>query len=109
MRYLFVLVILISFLSCGRDKKQNEIRTSFRYNESAGITSLDPAFARNQANIWGCNQVFNGLVQLNDNLEVEACIGAKADNIAGVGWHFRLIEDNIQHCGMMPLARANEK
>jgi len=46
----------------------------FRYNESANITSLDPAFARNQANIWGVHQLFNGLVQLNDRLEVKPCI-----------------------------------
>jgi oligopeptide transport system substrate-binding protein len=43
-------------------------KTVFRYNESAGISSLDPAFARNQANIWAVNQIFNGLLQLDDHL-----------------------------------------
>lgn len=49
----------------------------FRYNESSNITSLDPAFARSQANIWGVNQVFNGLLQLNDHLEIEPCIASR--------------------------------
>ena len=56
----------------------------FRYNESAGLTSLDPAFARDQANIWATNQIFNGLVQLVENLKVKPCI-AKNWEISGDG------------------------
>jgi ABC-type transport system substrate-binding protein len=39
-----------------------------------GITSLDPAFARTQDNIWAVNQLFNGLVQLDHNLKLKACV-----------------------------------
>ena len=42
----------------------------FRYNEDGNITSLDPAFSRNLENIWATTHLFNGLVQLNDSLEV---------------------------------------
>ena len=42
----------------------------FRYNEYRNVTSLDPAFARNPQNIWPVNQIFNGLVQLDDSLNV---------------------------------------
>jgi len=49
-------------------------KTVFRYNEPANITSLDPAFARDQSTIWAVNQIFNGLVQLNDSLRVLPCI-----------------------------------
>ncbi|MFM7017170.1 MAG: ABC transporter substrate-binding protein, partial [Bacteroidota bacterium] len=55
----------------------NTNKTVFRYNESYGITSLDPAFASNQANIWACNQLYNGLVSLSDSLTVEPCIAKK--------------------------------
>ncbi len=48
----------------------------FRYNESANITSLDPAFSRIQSNIWACNQIFNGLVQLDDSLNVQPDLAA---------------------------------
>ncbi|MBO4282201.1 MAG: ABC transporter substrate-binding protein [Bacteroidales bacterium] len=60
-------------VSC-RHAETEEKRTVFRYNESAGITSLDPAFAKDQANIWACNQLFNGLVQLDSQLRVQPCI-----------------------------------
>lgn len=43
----------------------------FRYNEHSNISSLDPAFARIQANIWAVNQLFNGLVQLDDSLNIQ--------------------------------------
>lgn len=45
--------------------------TVFRYNESGNISSLDPAFARNPQNIWPTNQIFNGLVQLDDSLNIQ--------------------------------------
>ena len=34
-------------------------RTVFRYNQAEGITSLDPAFARNLENMWACDQIFD--------------------------------------------------
>ena len=67
--FIFLFFILIS---CHKKEKNNF--KIFRYNESAGITSLDPAFAKDQANIWACNQLYNGLVQLDDKLSVKPCI-----------------------------------
>ncbi len=76
MKQLFLLLLLLALLfgSCTRGLKQNSGKTVFRYNESSGITSLDPAFARSQANIWGVNQLYNGLVQLDTNLAIRPCI-----------------------------------
>ncbi len=56
-------------LSCGIPT-QDENLSIFRYNQASGIGSLDPIFAKDQATIWACNQLFNGLVQLNKDLEV---------------------------------------
>jgi len=42
----------------------------FRYNQASGISSLDPAFAKDQATIWACNQLYNSLVSLDSNLRV---------------------------------------
>jgi peptide/nickel transport system substrate-binding protein len=42
----------------------------FRYNEHANITSLDPAFAKDQRNIWAVHQLFNGLVEMDTDLNV---------------------------------------
>ncbi|MCX6231446.1 MAG: ABC transporter substrate-binding protein [Bacteroidetes bacterium] len=63
-------------LSCHRHDDNNN-KQVFRYNESAGITSLDPAFTKDQSNIWACNQLYNGLVQLDDALKIKPCIACK--------------------------------
>ncbi len=92
----FILIIFVS--GCGRRTKSTGLLTVFRYNESAGITSLDPAFARNQANIWACNQLYNGLVQLSDKLAIEPCI-AKSWDISDEGtlYTFHLRKDVYFH------------
>nr|WP_229719438.1 ABC transporter substrate-binding protein [Winogradskyella schleiferi] len=46
----------------------------FRYNEHKNIGSLDPAFSKDLADIWGTHQLFNGLVQMDDALNVKPCI-----------------------------------
>ncbi|HRP59447.1 MAG TPA: ABC transporter substrate-binding protein, partial [Vicingus sp.] len=63
-------------MSCGNGGSSDKTigKKIFRYNESAGITSLDPAFSRNIENIWACNQLYNGLVQMDDNLNIIPCI-----------------------------------
>ena len=88
----FVLSVFMLLFSCGRKKNENEKRTVFRYNEAAGITSLDPAFARDQANIWAVNQLFNGLVQLDENLQVQPCIARSwevGDSVKTYTFHLR--------------------
>ena len=59
----------LCLLSCGAPTEDENL-SIFRYNQSSGIGSLDPIFAKDQATIWACNQLFNGLVQLNKDLEV---------------------------------------
>jgi peptide/nickel transport system substrate-binding protein len=66
------------------------MRTVFRYNEAAGITSLDPAFAKDQANIWACNQIFNSLVQLDSHLNIIPCL-AKSWTVSGEGKIYRFV------------------
>ncbi|WP_210518659.1 ABC transporter substrate-binding protein [Hymenobacter terricola] len=43
-------------------------RRVFRYNQPEALTSLDPAFARNQANSWAVAQLYNGLLELDSTL-----------------------------------------
>jgi len=90
--------LLLLLASCKSGRFTDDGRTVFRYNESAGITSLDPAFARNQANIWAVNQLFNGLVQLDDELKVKPCI-AKDWEISpdGLVYTFHLRTDVFFH------------
>lgn len=72
-----IFLFTIFLLSCRNSHRNDNGLTVFRYNEAAGISSLDPAFARNQANIWAVNQIFNGLVQLDSALHVIPSIASK--------------------------------
>ena len=93
---LFLLIILFS--SCSKKRTGNENKTVFRYNESSGVTSLDPAFASNQANIWGCNHLFNGLVQLDENLIPQPCIAKNWElSLDGKEYTFHLRNDVFFH------------
>lgn len=94
---LFLLPVLF-FTACRNKLKDVENLTVFKYNESSGITSLDPAFARNQANIWAVNQLFNGLVQLDSTLQVKPCI-AKEWSVSddGTVYTFILRDDVFFH------------
>ncbi|MBA2611105.1 MAG: ABC transporter substrate-binding protein [Bacteroidetes bacterium] len=70
-------IALFILFSCSEPEQQKDNRTIFSYNEMAGVTSLDPAAAISFENIWPVNQVFNGLVQMDDQLNVIPCIARK--------------------------------
>lgn len=84
---------ILAFVSCSKKQNQFSDADVFRYNESANIQTLDPAFARNMAIIWPCNQLFNGLVQLNDSLQVQPDI-AKSWDISSDGLTYTFILRN---------------
>lgn len=63
-----IAIVLFGF-GCSKSIEL-DTQNVFRYNEFRNITSLDPAFARNPQNIWPIQQIFNGLVQLDDALNV---------------------------------------
>lgn len=89
--------LCLLLFSCGQSESESE-KKFFRYNESGEITSLDPASAKRTENIWAVNQMFNGLVQLDDNLQVIPCI-AKSWEISDSGktYTFHLRTDVFFH------------
>jgi len=70
----------------------------FRYNESSGIQSLDPAYASGQSTIWPCNQLYNGLLDLDSSLSIVPAI-AKYWSISDKGrlYTFILRDDVFFH------------
>ncbi|QAA83287.1 ABC transporter substrate-binding protein [Aequorivita sp. H23M31] len=64
-------ILTMTFLSCKNQTDENRDHQVFRYNEHGNIPTLDPAFARNPQAIWPDNQLFNGLVQLDDSLNIK--------------------------------------
>lgn len=70
----------------------------FRYNESAGISSLDPAYSRNLENIWACNSLFNGLVRINSDLKIQPDIARSwTIDSSGTTYRFTLRDDVYFH------------
>jgi oligopeptide transport system substrate-binding protein len=96
-KYLIFLIIPALLVSC-KPKTDNRGKTVFKYNESSGIGTLDPAFARDQSIIWACNQLYNGLVQLNDSMQIVPAV-AKSWNISNDGktYTFILRDDVFFH------------
>ena len=99
MRYKLFSIIILLFIafSCDREYSTENLKI-FRYNEAAGISSLDPAFSRDLANLWACNQIYDGLVKLNEDLEVEPSV-ARAWKISpdGKTYTFYLRKDVFFH------------
>ena len=91
------LYVFMIFVGCTVDKDNFENKI-FRYNEYRNVTSLDPAFARNPQNIWPINQIFNGLVQLDKDLNIKPEI-ASSWNISkdGLTYTFTLRDDVYFH------------
>ncbi|RZL34798.1 MAG: ABC transporter substrate-binding protein, partial [Pedobacter sp.] len=90
---IFCVFCLITILSCQR-KDDNEGKKVFNINLDQNVTSLDPAFARNQNAIWMINQIFNGLVQVDSALNPIPCI-AKTWTISddNLTYTFKLRDD----------------
>lgn len=87
-------LILLVFTTACRNNSDISHKTIFNINLDDGLTSLDPAFARNQNAIWMDNQLYNGLVQLSDSLHIKPCI-AKSWSISnnGLQYTFHLRND----------------
>jgi len=88
--FLTILQLLTACQSTDTSNNSNNKKKFFRYNQSSGITSLDPAFAKDQATIWATTQLFDGLVQLDENLNVQPAI-AKSWSISNDGLIYTFI------------------
>ncbi len=88
--------IAIALLSCG--SKQVREHKVLRYNQPNHITSLDPAFAKSQNNIWSVLHLFDGLVELDDSLNVSPAIAKRwVISEDGLDYTFHLREDVYFH------------
>lgn len=94
---LTTIAILLLLVSC-RQAYDNSDKMIFRYNESSGINSLDPAFSAGQSIIWPCNLLYNGLVDLDTQMRIVPCI-AKSWTISSDGtvYTFTLRDDVYFH------------
>ena len=95
MRKVFLgILTLLLLVSCGKRQDSEEGLAIFKYNESAGILTLDPIYAKDLPHIWACNQVFNSLVAFDDKMDLVPMV-AKSWDISedGKTYTFHLRDD----------------
>jgi len=63
-----IYIIIFTLVACNSTPPVN--KQVFRYNVTEGIASLDPAFAKNQSIIWAVKQVYNTLVEPDNQLNI---------------------------------------
>src|SRR5215204_848473 len=72
------------FFSCKQAKSTD--KQVFHYNEQTGIASLDPAFAKNQSIMWAVHQIYNTLVEVDENMVIKPAVAKSwefsTDNLA---------------------------
>lgn len=78
-KLVIVVLSIVVFANCSStNQKQKNV---FIYNETAGIATLDPAFAKNQSIMWMVHQLYNTLVEIDSNLTITPSL-AKRWNIS---------------------------
>lgn len=63
-----VLFTVVVFFGCKNVDKKSPLKV-FHYNEDVSVITLDPAFVKSQSEMWIVSQIFNGLVDLNAQLQ----------------------------------------
>ena len=76
-RHYTSIICLLTLFSCSDKSSVVNDSLVFRYNEHKNISSLDPAFSKDIADIWATNQLFNGLVQMDDQMKVKPSIAKR--------------------------------
>ena len=103
-------IITFLLLSCGNNTETEHDHLVFRYNEHGNIPTLDPAFARNPQAIWPDNQLYNGLVQLDDSLNIQPDIAKNwIVNDSTYTYTFTLRDDVYFHKNKVFVLNKNPK
>jgi peptide/nickel transport system substrate-binding protein len=79
----FVPLWFILFSSCKNHKHPD--KQIFRYNESSGLASLDPAFAKNKQVMWATHQLYNTLIEIDSNMQMQPSLAT----------HWDIADDNL--------------
>jgi len=69
----FAFCLLISACSTH----QHTDKKIFHYNESSGLASLDPAFAKNKQVMWAVHQLYNTLIEIDSNMHMKPSLAKR--------------------------------
>ena len=94
---IYLLSVGFIWLTCCSDNTHKKPRV-FHYNQPNPVTSLDPAFAKSQNNIWLIDHIYNQLIDLDDSMNLVPEI-AKDWEVSkdGLSYLFHLRNDVFFH------------
>ncbi len=72
-----VLLLILLFSSCKPTFDNHVQNNVFALNLYANLSSLDPAFSKDQNSMWVCNMLYNGLVQMDSLLQIKPSIAKR--------------------------------
>jgi oligopeptide transport system substrate-binding protein len=72
--YFFLLACWMLVMACRHDESAN--KKIFRFNQETGIATLDPAFAKNQSIMWTVHQLYNTLIETDDQLNMQPSLAS---------------------------------
>ena len=78
-KYLLFLLVPCSLCLVTCSNKDQSSKKIFRYNESTGIASLDPAFSKNQSTMWPVHQLFNTLIESDGDTKTRGSLAKNWD------------------------------
>jgi peptide/nickel transport system substrate-binding protein len=92
-KHFWIALILVA----GCSSRQVEVgKKVFCYNESDGVATLDPAFAKNRSIMWVIHQLYSTLVETDDQLRFVPALARSWDVSADrTVWTFHLRRDVV--------------
>jgi oligopeptide transport system substrate-binding protein len=90
--YFLAVLSCLSFFSCRQKKTKGKM--IFRYNQISGMETLDPAFAKSLAIIWGTHFIYNTLLEVDSGLHTVPSLAKGWDvSTDGLQYTFHLRSD----------------
>jgi oligopeptide transport system substrate-binding protein len=77
LRHYPLLIITLSIIAFACKNHHHPDKKIFHYNESSGLTSLDPAFAKNKQVMWSIHQMYNTLIEIDSNMQMKPSLAKR--------------------------------
>jgi oligopeptide transport system substrate-binding protein len=91
-RLILLLLFSLTFFSCKRRERKGKM--IFRYNQISGMETLDPAFAKSLAIMWGTHFIYNTLLEVDSGLNTVPSLAKNWDvSPDGLQYTFHLRSD----------------
>jgi len=83
---------------CSCSHRRQEEKMVFRYNQISGMETLDPAFAKSLAIMWGTHFIYNTLVEVDSGLRLVPSLASRWEVTPdGLRYTFHLRNDVYFH------------